>query len=288
MATHHPGTNPASVAISGPERDMPAAGPSPAGAPSLGNEAGTLATAERHRHYLEAATAENTRRTYRSAIRHFERAGGLLPATEAGILRYLLDHAATLSPQTLSLRLTALRQWHHYQGFPDPTATPEVRKALAGITRLHGRPARKAKALRIEQVEALVTTLVAQGNSLRAVRDRALLLVGFFGAFRRSELVGVRVADLSFGPEGLLVRIPRSKTDQTGQGKLKALPAAGGPLCPVAALRQWLALAGIAEGPVFRSVDRWGALGGEPLSPASVNLILKGAAQAGGLMAYRN
>ena len=150
----------------------------------------------RQRHYIQAATANNTRRTYQSAIRQFERWGGRLPADERTVLHYLLAHADRLNPRTLSLRLTALRQWHRQQRFVDPTDTPEVRKTLAGIERTRGQPKRKARVFHLKHLETMVQAMRSSFGP-KALRDRALLLVGFFGAFRRSELVGVKVDDLA-------------------------------------------------------------------------------------------
>ncbi|MFU0418270.1 Tn3 family resolvase, partial [Acinetobacter baumannii] len=88
--------------------------------------------------YLEAATRDNTRRSYQSAIRHFEvEWGGFLPASADSIARYLADHAQTLAINTLRQRLAAIGQWHVSQGFPDPTRAPHVRKVLKGIQALH-------------------------------------------------------------------------------------------------------------------------------------------------------
>ncbi|ADJ28338.1 site-specific integrase [Nitrosococcus watsonii] len=231
----------------------------------------------RQQHYIEAATAENTRRAYRSAIRHFERWGGCLPADAFMVSAYLLAHAEILNPRTLSLRLTALRHWHQLQGFPDPTVEPEVRKLFQGIVRRQGKPKRQAKTFRLEHLKAMVNHLSAQSN-LKAYRDRALLLVGFFGAFRRSELVQVDLAHLQWEAEGILITIPRSKTDQSGEGRLKALPYGESDLCPVTALKAWLKIAGIKSGPLFRRVNRWETLLNAPLHPAGVNLILKAVA----------
>ncbi len=240
-----------------------------------------LALQARQRHYIQAATADNTRRTYQSAIRHFERWGGRLPADELTVVRYLLAHADRLNPRTLSLRLTALRQWHRLQRFADPTDTPEVRKTLLGIERAHGQPKNKARVFTLEHLEAMVQAL-SLSSGPKAVRDRALLLIGFFGAFRRSELVAVTVEDLAWETEGVVIRVPRSKTDQTGQGRFKALPARGGPLCPVATLKEWLNCGTIEQGPVFRRVTRWDETLPEALHPSSINAILKhGAARAG-------
>ena len=117
----------------------------------------------------------------------------------------------------------------------------------------------------------------------KALRDRALLLVGFFGAFRRSELVGVKVDDLAWETEGVVIRVPRSKTDQTGQGRFKALPGRGGVLCPVAALREWLTCSGIEGGSVFRRITRWDEILTTALHPASISVILKDRAARAGL-----
>ncbi len=232
--------------------------------------------------YIEAATSDNTRRTYQSAIRHFEGWGGLLPASESMVISYLLAHAERLNPRTLSLRLTALRQWHRFQKFPDPTNGAEVRKTLKGIERIHGQPKRKAKAFRLEDLERMIVGL-AESKHMKSVRDRALLLVGFFGAFRRSELVGLNIDHLVWESEGVIITLPRSKTDQTGEGKIKALPYGEGLLCAASALRQWLELSETDQGPVFRGITRWSALKPERLNPASVNQILKTAAENAGL-----
>jgi integrase len=242
----------------------------------------SLALQARQRHYIQAATADNTRRSYQSAVRHFERWGGRLPADEHMIIRYLLAHAEHLNPRTLSLRLTALRQWHRLQRFADPTDMPEVRKTLLGIARAHGQPKHKARVFTLEHLGAMVQALSLQAGP-KAVRDRALLLLGFFGAFRRSELVTVTVNDLTWETEGVVIRVPRSKTDQTGQGHFKALPEQGGALCPVVTLKKWLACGAIEQGPLFRRVTRWGEILTEALHPSAVNAILKNGAASAGL-----
>lgn len=241
---------------------------------SLRNDNTTTIPVPANHHYLQAATSVNTRRTYQSAIRHFESWGGLLPATESIVIRYLLEHAEKLNPRTLSLRLTALRQWHRFQKFPDPTDAVEVRKTLKGIEWIHGKPKRKAKAFRLEHLETMITFL-SRSDDLKSIRDRALLLMGFFGSFRRSELTAVKVEHLAFEPEGVIITLPRSKTDQTGEGKFKALPYDEGLLCPVTALRQWLELSGIKDGSIFRGITRWNELKRDELNPASINFILK-------------
>ncbi len=237
---------------------------------------------ERHRRYLQAATSDNTRRTYRSAIRQFERWGGHLPTDRDTLIRYLLDHADTRNTRTLDVHLTALSQWHRFQGFADPAQDPTVRKTLEGMRRVHGQPKRKAKALRLEHLAAMLAWLNTQPDHLKKVRDLALVQVGFFGAFRRSELVAIRVEDLVWEPEGVIIKLPRSKTDQQGEGLQRALPRGFGQICPVRALKTWLKTAGIEAGPVFRPISRWHKLQYRTLRPAAINDLLKSLGEACG------
>lgn len=243
-------------------------------------------TPQRERYYVHQATAINTRRAYQSAIRQYEAHGGLLPADEAAVARYLVAQAALLNPRTLSLHLTALSHWHRYQQLPDPTQSPHIRKLLKGIQREHGRPKRKAKALQAEHIHQLVTPLMKAKtedtvNPLKALRDKALILLAYFGAFRRSELLAIQVEHLQFEPEGLLILVPRSKTDVQGQGIVKALPYANdkNAVCPVRAVQQWLAATALTEGILFRAINRWGQLQSKPLHLDSLNTILKSVAQ---------
>lgn len=237
---------------------------------------------QQHQAFLAAATSDNTRRTYRSAIRHFLTWGGVLPADESSILRYLLAYSQALNPRTLALRLTALSQWHIQQGFSDPTAKPTVRKTLLGIHRKNGLPAKKAKALPMEDLALIVTALQRQGT-LKALRDNALLQIAYFGAYRRSEVVRLQIAHLTWEPEGVLITLPRSKTDQKGEGITKAIPFGEQVCCPPGALRAWCQAAGITSGPLFRGINKWGQLGTEALHEASLNGILATAATLAGL-----
>ncbi|RYG56828.1 MAG: site-specific integrase, partial [Alphaproteobacteria bacterium] len=153
---------------------------------------------------------------------------------------------------------------------------PSVKATLAGIRRMKGTAQRRVRALVKDDLLALLLGVGQQGT-MRAARDRALLLVGFAGAFRRSELVALTVADLNPCSGGIEVNIKRSKTDQEGKGRTVFLPAARGSQCPVAALNDWLAQTGIAEGPIFRSVGKSGLVGAKGLSAQSVGLVVKDA-----------
>jgi integrase len=228
--------------------------------------------------YLFKATAANTRRTYQAAIRQFEKFGGLLPATAQDIVQYIINKAHLLNPRTLSLHLTAISHWHSYQHLPDPTQTEEIKKLLKGIYRTHGQPKRKAKALHPEHINTMVTYL-NQRNNLKSLRDSALIQLAYFGAFRRSELIAITIEQLKFETQGLLILIPRSKTDQDGKGKIKALPYGKNIVCPVNAVKKWLEAAKIQQGAIFRGINRWNVLQKESLHSDSVNTIIKALAR---------
>lgn len=245
---------------------------------SLRNEeSGQIARhdSETLRHYLQAATSDNTRKAYRSAIRQFEKWGGRLPTDRDTVVRYLLARAESLNSRTLDLHLTAIGQWHHYQGIIDPVKDPLVRKTMEGIRRTHGQPKRKAKALRLEHIAQMVNHLRHLPDSKKKQRDIALLLTGFFGAFRRSELVAIQVSDLVWEPEGLIIRLPRSKTDQQATGLARALPFGASSCCPGKAVKMWLESADIASGPLFRPVNRWDQVQAKNLNPGAINDLLK-------------
>ncbi|MBF8162722.1 site-specific integrase [Pseudomonas mendocina] len=243
---------------------------------------------------MQAGTRANTRRSYQQALEHFEVTwGGFLPATSDAIVRYLVDHAATLSSNTLKLRLAALAQWHTSQGFPDPTKTPLVRQILKGIRTLHPRQEKQAEPLQLLQLEQCVQWLEqAEGRAraeddwprlLRCCRDRALILIGFWRAFRSDELCRLQVEHIQVrSGEGMQLFLPWSKGDRDSHGQTFSAPALA-KLCPVQAYVDWISVAGIARGPVFRSIDRWGHLGEKGLHPNSVVPLLRAVLQAAGL-----
>lgn len=238
--------------------------------------------------YVIAAKAPNTRRAYRAQWALFASWCGLrersaLPAAPSTLALYLVDRARQgRKVATLSLALSAIRAAHRDADLPDPADTLEVRTVWEGIRRTHGTAQRRATPLSSAEIGEISTKLTS--GSPRSARDRAMILVGFAGAFRRSELVALDVADLSFNPSrGLVVRVTRSKTDQMGAGVDVAIPFGSSPSqCPVNALRTWLAAGRISEGPVFRSIDRHGNLGGR-LDGRDVARILKAAAERAGV-----
>lgn len=245
-----------------------------------GRDLPSVAESESLRQYLQAATSVNTRKAYRSALRQFEKWGGRLPSDRETIVRYILAKATSHNVRTLGLHLTAISQWHLYQGVLDPVRDPLVRKTMDGIRHLHGKPKRKAKALRLEHIAQMVSHLRQLPVNPKALRDIALLLTGFFGAFRRSELVGIQIKDLLWEPEGLIIRLSRSKTDQQGEGMARALPFGATTVCPATAVKAWMEIAGITEGSLFRPVNRWNQVQSAPLNPGAVNTLLKSLGEA--------
>lgn len=226
--------------------------------------------------YIHAATSDNTRKAYRSAIRQFEKWGGRLPTDQNTLIRYLLTKVEKVNARTLDLHLTAIAQWHRYQGLHNPVDQPQVRKTMEGIRRSHGQPKKKAKALRLEHMAQMIDHLRKLPESKKRARDLAIVLTAFFGAFRRSELVAIRIQDLNWEPEGLLIRLPRSKTDQGSSGSIRALPFGEDDVCPGAAIKVWIEQAQLSEGPLFRSINRWDHIGKKALNPGAVNDLLKG------------
>jgi integrase len=193
---------------------------------------------------------------------------------------YLADLASRCKVATLTRRLSAISQAHQMAGHEPPTTGAAVRTVMAGIRRTKGTaPTTKAAAL-TDDIRAMVAALPV---GLLGVRDRALLLVGFAGAFRRSELVSLDRSDLEFTTDGLTVTLRRSKSDQEGQGRRIGVPYGSNPeTCPIRALQAWIEAAGTSEGPVFRGVTRHGKVQGR-LSGYAVALVVKRYAAAGGL-----
>jgi site-specific recombinase XerD len=236
------------------------------------------------RAYALAEKAEATRRAYHADFALFsdwcqDRGGAALGAAPELVAAFLAAQAdAGIKPSTLTRRLAAIGYAHKLAGLPSPASHEAVRAVLRGIRRTQGAaPTQKAPAT----AERVTAMLAALPDTLQGKRDRALLLLGFAGAFRRAELVALTLEDLQFETEGLRITIRRSKADQEGKGQEVAIPH-GTRLRPVAAVERWLQAAAISSGPVFRSIDRHGRVLGA-LTAQSVALIVKRHADAAGL-----
>lgn len=244
--------------------------------------------------YLKAGTRDNTRRSYQSAVEHFEvNWGGLLPATSDSVARYLAHYASSLSANTLKQRLAALAQWHITQGFPDPTKAPLVKQVLKGIRATHVASVRQAKPLALQHLEQAVSclthaleTAVTPVDRLKNARDLALLLIGFWRGFRSDELCRLQVEHVHIVGQGMGLRIflPQSKSDRQNQGQYYSVPALN-QLCPVQAYQSWLHHSGLIKGPVFQSINRWGQLSGVALHAGSLIGVFRQAFQRSGISA---
>ncbi len=244
--------------------------------------------------YIRAATRENTRQSYKSAIDHFEVTwGGFLPATADSVARYLADNAETLSISTLRQRLAALAKWHQSQGFTDPTKAPLVKSVLKGIGELHPKIQKQAKPLKINQLESIVKWLDSQiahgaeennrAKVLKHLRDKALILMGFWRAFRSDELCRLTVDSITISEgEGMEIFLNRSKGDRNNKGRSYKAPALKR-LCPVTAYQDWIHNSGLTEGPVFRGIHRTGLVSRTALHVDSIVKILRGQLQAAGI-----
>ena len=248
--------------------------------------------------YARMAKAENTRRAYRAAVRAWctwcARHGlPPLPAAGADVAAFLAsERGRNLSPETLKLRRAAIRYLHRAAGCPVPTDDVTVSETMAGISRQAARegvfPRKKVAAT----ATILRQMLSPIPDDLRGLRDRALLLTGFAGALRRSELAAIRVEHLEKTERGLRLTLPQTKGSQT-EAVTVPLPYGHTELCPVRALAAWQNAANITAGPVFRRI--WlpkkaapgeppplPRIGSQPITPWAVAAIVKARAAAAG------
>lgn len=232
--------------------------------------------------YIHLATSENTRRAYRSDIKHFQSTGGRLPATVDAIVEYLQSSAYQLNVRSLRRRISAIRQWHKLAGHPDATNHDVVRKTLKGIARKHGVPKQQALAMTLTDLDQIAKYLDQQPG-LVSMRDKAMILVGYFGAFRRSELVSLKWEQIQFVKEGITIELTRSKTDQDGEGQRCVIPIGPRCRCPMHALLNWRSESNQYSGYVFRRFSPKGSILKGPISPQRCNVLIKQIAKKAGL-----
>ena len=241
---------------------------------------------ERAREFIRASKAESTLRGYRSDWSEFcawceSRAYPALPAVPEAVASYIAECASRLKVGSIQRRLNAIAEAHKAAGLASPTSAGIVKNTMKGIRRTIGTaPIQKAPAL-TGDIRAMVA---AADAGLIGARDRALILVGFAGAFRRSELVALDVADLEFGRDGLTVTLRRGKTDQEAQGRKVGIPYASNPEhCPVRILQGWLEQSNTTAGAVFRAINRHAQVQPQALSAIDVARVVKKLADRAGL-----
>jgi integrase len=248
--------------------------------------------------YARMAKAENTRRAYRAAVRAWcawcDRRGlSPLPACGADVAAFLAsERGRGLTPETLKLRRAAIRYLHRAARAPVPTDDVAVAETMAGISR-HAARLGYAPRKKVAATDGILRQILAAiPTDLRGLRDRALLLTGFAGALRRSELAVIRVEQLEPTERGLRLTLPQTKGSQT-EAVTIPLPYGQTELCPVRALAAWQRAAGITSGPVFRRI--WlprqaqadappplPRIGAQPITPWTVAAIVKARAAAAG------
>ena len=249
--------------------------------------------------YHDSALSENTREAYQRGWEDFRSFCGEhgfepAPATEQALALYLSARAEDLAPSTLSQRMAAIQHAHDERGLKSPTRSKGVQNVMRGIRRESDRSPEQAPPLLTEHIKNMVDASPGYGSPpegtearaawLRGNRDRALVLTGFAGAFRRSELAALRTGHIDSRPDGLLITVPESKTDQEGEGQLVAIRRIeDSGYCPVKALRRWVAVAEVEEGPIFRGVPRSGYISREAITGRTVGNAVKRAAEAAGL-----
>lgn len=279
-------------------------------------QAPALATLrDQAREFARNAKADSTRRAYRRDFQAFlswcdQKGLEALPTLPRTLALYM-THLASLGRKvaTIERALVSVSQAHKAAGLDSPRSTAPVQEVMRGIRRTLGVAQRQAAPALVPDLVKMLEALdqerqsaedlaadkprpwrkeISQGRAaevaLRVARDRAMLLLGFSAALRRSELVDLEVGDIQFTNEGFSVSVRRSKTDQEGQGrKIGVFYGSRAAVCPVRSLRAWLEAGGISDGPVFRAIDRRGHLVAGRLDDRAVALRVKRAAKLAGL-----
>lgn len=245
---------------------------------------------EEAKNHLANSKAENTKRAYRNDWTQFSewcKKNGLqeLPADPETLVYYITFLGKTLKASSIKRKMTAISQRHETAGYLSPTKTPLVKGVWDGIQRKIGIKEEGKDTLWLNDLRQVIQAIPQ--NTLIGIRNRALLVLGWAGALRRSELVSLDLKDVSKTRDGLILHLNRSKTDQKGEGQDVALPFGSNPLtCPVRSLEDWLTVSGISEGPLFRRIDRHGNILGR-LTPQSVRLVVRKSCEAIGMDSER-
>ena len=245
---------------------------------------------DRAREFARQSKAENTLRGYRGDWKDFCRWCGArelcpVPASPETVAAYIADCAGHLKVGSIQRRLNAIAEAHKAVGVESPRSAGIVRNTIKGIRRTMGTAVVQKAAALTDDIRAMVSVTDA---GLIGTRDRAMILLGFAGAFRRSELVGLDIEDCMFGKDGLTVTLRRSKTDQHGAGRKIGIPYGSNPdTCPVRTVQSWMEHAAIVSGPLFRSITRHGQLRPGLLAGIDVARVVKKLAVRAGLDAAK-
>lgn len=232
--------------------------------------------------FIRASKTESTIRGYRADWGNFCRwceVHGVnpLPASPETVAAYIAECAGHLKVGSIQRRLNAIAEAHKAVSLESPTHHAMVANTMKGIRRTRGTAPEQKTPTLTDDIRAMVN---ATGTGMIGARDRAMVLLGFAGAFRRSELVGLNIGDCAFTNDGLTVTLRRSKTDQAGAGRKIGIPYGSNPeTCPVRTVQAWLEIACIGGGPLFRSINRHGKVRAGGLSGIDVSRVVKKLAQ---------
>ena len=230
---------------------------------------------------LRSSKASNTLRAYKSDYKDFasfclKNGFKLMPSEPKIISLYLTYLSKSCKFSTLKRRLASISVIHRLSGHYIDTKHPMITENLMGIKRVKGSHQKAKKPILINELKLIVNAIDKDKNEKNRFKNRALILVGFAGGFRRSELVAIVNEDVDFVPEGVKIFVKRSKTDQSGEGMIKAIPYFDNKtFCPVLALKQWIDNCKIKSGKIFDISDK------------SVALIIKKYASLAGLDANK-
>tara|TARA_B100001057_G_scaffold116241_1_gene114774 strand:+ start:285 stop:1238 length:954 start_codon:yes stop_codon:yes gene_type:complete len=231
---------------------------------------------------LKSSKANNTLRAYKSDFRDFgafcaKHGLNSLP-TEPKVVSLYLTHLSKNSKiSTLRRRLVSISMVHKLKGHYLDTKHPIIVENLMGIRRAKGSIQKGKKPLLINYLKSIINVINEQKiGEIKKLRDKSIILIGFGGGFRRTELISIDHEDLEFVPEGLKINIKRSKTDQFGEGMTKGLPYFTNEIyCPVINLKKWLEISKIESGPIFRRISKGSSLTDNRLTDQSVVLLIK-------------
>ena len=235
----------------------------------------------------QASKSANTRRAYLSDWQSWQAWCDLnsctaLPAHPDTVSAYLADKAGTVSVATLRRHLATVSKAHQVAGLPNPCRETKVKDTVSGLRRTYGTAQHEAPGLLGDSLGVVLDSL---GDTVADCRDRALLLVGWSAGLRRSEIAGLTWGDIVADPDGLVITLRRSKTDQEGAGRLVGIARNENPnRCPVTALENWRTVCDSANtAPVFPIVTRWSKIETRSISGHAVALVIQRRTQQAGL-----
>ena len=231
---------------------------------------------------LKSSKANNTLRAYKSDFKDFgvfcaKHGLNSLPSEPKTVSLYLTHLSKNSKISTLRRRLVSISMVHKLKGYYLDTKHPIIVENLMGIRRTRGSIQKGKKPILINHLKILINVINEQKfDEIKKSRDKTIILIGFGGGFRRTELISIDHEDLEFVPEGLKINIKKSKTDQFGEGMIKGLPYfANETYCPVFNLKRWLEISQIKSGPIFRRFSKGSNLTEKRLTDQSVVLLIK-------------